>query len=69
MTYEEYLKKYQKRIEENKKVLETPEFQEALEYFKSQEYKKNLEIVRKKEKTIHKNICKKIDMLQKKLIS
>ena len=63
MKYEDYIQKYKREIEEEKAMLKN-----IYEFITSQEYKKNLEIMKKRDEVIHKNIISEIEFIQNKIL-
>ncbi len=64
MTYHEYIKKYKEQILEIKKMLDNDSFKKVDEYIKSKEFKANLQVIKEKERYIHKDILKNIEKMQ-----
>jgi len=63
MKYEDYIQKYKREIEEEKAMLKN-----IYEFITSQEYKENLEIIKKRDEVIHKNIISEIEFIQNKIL-
>jgi len=68
MKYEDYIRKYQHQIEEARKIMKTPSFKRIQEFINSEEYKKNLEIIKKRDKLVHKNILLEIESMQEEIL-
>lgn len=69
MSYEDFIKKHKKQIEEAKKALNNSSLKQSLEYVESEEFKKDLEKIREQERVVHKNIIESIERLQKSLVN
>jgi predicted patatin/cPLA2 family phospholipase len=68
MKYEEYIKKYQHQIEEAKKFMQTHSFKSIQKFINSEEYKRSLEIIKKRNELVHKNILSEIEAMQEEIL-
>jgi len=68
MRYEDYIKKYQHQIEEARKIMQTPSFKPIQEFINSEEYKRSLEIIKKRNELVHKNILSEIELMQEEIL-
>lgn len=68
MRYEDYIKKYQHQIEEARKITQTPYFKHIQEFINSKEYKRSLEIIKKRNELVHKNILSEIELMQEEIL-
>ena len=68
MKYEDYIKKYQHQIEKAREVMQTPSFKRIQEFINSEEYKRSLEIIKKRNELVHKNILLEIELMQEEIL-